>query len=350
MIASLFLYEGREGHMTTVQTLQKNPHIEQALRTASIRTGADFDYLLKTAMRESSLKTNAKSKTSSAQGLFQFIDQTWLATLKKSGEAYGLGRVAKAIEARPDGTFSVANPATRSAILALRDDPRISSLMAGAYTRDAAYALQAELGRPPKQGELYIAHFMGKNGAAQLIKHAARTPKATAAQYFPQAAQANKGIFYTADGRPKTVLDVYHNLISKHGSEPVQMAARLDNVTGRAAGLEGDTAPVQFSARQHLSSHFNSGKKTGFLAGLFGGGGPKTAPVKTPALALSNAAMSVMHKQPTQILSPAIAGELATENKKVHVASAPIEAYQKQQAGARVHNLFASPTLRGAFR
>lgn len=58
-----------------------------ALRTASAKTGSDFDYLLATAKRESSLDSSAKTKSSSATGLFQFIDQTWLGLVKRYGEA-----------------------------------------------------------------------------------------------------------------------------------------------------------------------------------------------------------------------------------------------------------------------
>ena len=53
-------------------------------------TGSDFHYLLGTAMRESSLKPSAQSATSSAAGLFQFVDQTWLAWSKPHGAKYGL--------------------------------------------------------------------------------------------------------------------------------------------------------------------------------------------------------------------------------------------------------------------
>src|SRR6476646_11882530 len=49
-----------------------------AIRDAARVTGAGFEYLLNTALRESNLNPSAKAKSSSATGLFQFIDQTWL--------------------------------------------------------------------------------------------------------------------------------------------------------------------------------------------------------------------------------------------------------------------------------
>ncbi|MFZ1990358.1 MAG: transglycosylase SLT domain-containing protein, partial [Alphaproteobacteria bacterium] len=59
--------------------------VTQALAKASRATGVDFSYLLNTAKRESSLNPDAKSKTSSATGLFQFVEQTWLQALKAHG-------------------------------------------------------------------------------------------------------------------------------------------------------------------------------------------------------------------------------------------------------------------------
>ena len=73
-----------------------------ALKSAAAATGSDFHYLLGTAMRESSLKANAQSSTSSAAGLFQFVDQTWLGLVKTHGAKYGLGLLAGAINATPE--------------------------------------------------------------------------------------------------------------------------------------------------------------------------------------------------------------------------------------------------------
>ena len=84
--------------MSLVENTVVQPTIASALQSASKRTGVEFDYLLKTAMRESSLDCQAKSRTSSACGLFQFTEQSWLGTMKKHGAALGLGTEAAAIE------------------------------------------------------------------------------------------------------------------------------------------------------------------------------------------------------------------------------------------------------------
>ncbi len=81
----------------------------------------------------------------------------------------GYGRYADAITKTDDGRYVVADPAMRREIMALRQDPTANSLMAGIFTNSNAKHLTNKLGRAPSDGELYIAHFMGANGAARLI-------------------------------------------------------------------------------------------------------------------------------------------------------------------------------------
>jgi hypothetical protein len=180
-----------------------------AIKQASAATGSDFNYLLDTAMRESNLKPQAKSETSSASGLFQFVDQTWLGLVKQHGAQYGLGSYASAISQDSDGRYRVDNPADRQAILALRNDPKISALMEGEYANQAKSTLESSLGRGVCNGELYAAHFLGPDAACRLIHMNGSTPSASAAAAFPQAAGANKNVFYHSDGSAKSVHEVY---------------------------------------------------------------------------------------------------------------------------------------------
>jgi Transglycosylase SLT domain len=167
-----------------------------AIRQASQATGASFNYLLATAKVESGLNPLAGAATSSARGLFQFIETTWLATMKQAGTALGFGRYADAISTDASGNYVVRDPTLRSEILKLRSDPEANAAMAGAFTQANASALSERLGRSPSEGELYIAHFLGAGGAARLIELAAANPNAKAADFFPGAAQANASIFY----------------------------------------------------------------------------------------------------------------------------------------------------------
>lgn len=208
------------------------PKIESALRHASRTTGTDFDYLLETAIRESGLKADAKSKASTATGLFQFIESTWLGMIKSAGAALGIAELADKIEQKPDGRYEVADRAARREILALRNDPEMAAVVAGAYARDAGKALASQLGRSPSNGELYLAHFLGQGGASRLIEAADKTPQAGAADLFPQAAAANRSIFYDRGGKALSVQAVYQRLIADHDRGPVRLAG-ADIAEGR---------------------------------------------------------------------------------------------------------------------
>jgi hypothetical protein len=192
------------------------PAVAGAIRNAATATGTNFEYLLATAKVESGLNPQASAKTSSAQGLFQFIDTTWLSTLKQSGPALGYGQYAAAITQDANGQFSVADPQMRQKIMALRSDPAANAAMAGAFTRANATSLAAKLGRPASESELYMAHFLGANGASKLIALAANHPNATAASLFPRAASANRSIFYDAQGNPKSAAGVYASLSGRY--------------------------------------------------------------------------------------------------------------------------------------
>jgi hypothetical protein len=195
-------------------------NVLSALRRAADETGTDFGYLLTTAMRESSLNPKAQAATSSATGLFQFIEQTWLGTMKQHGSEHGLGSYADAIKVGNNGRYTVTDTALKQEILALRKDPTTAALMAGEMTSQVRGDMEAALGRGVSAGELYVAHFLGPKAAISMIKAAEATPKASAADMFPAAAAANRSIFY-AGGQAKSVANVLASLTSKHGGTTV---------------------------------------------------------------------------------------------------------------------------------
>jgi hypothetical protein len=187
-----------------------------AIRDAARVTGAGFEYLLNTALRESNLNPNARNKASSATGLFQFIDQTWLATVKQSGASLGYGKYADAISKTSSGRYVVNDPAVRNEIFALRKDPTANSLMAGAFANSNDKVLTERLGRQPTDGELYMAHFLGASGASRFIRAAEANPNGKAAALFPRAAHANSSVFYDKSGAPRSLRQVYAGLVSRH--------------------------------------------------------------------------------------------------------------------------------------
>ena len=193
-----------------------------AIQGASEATGVDFDFLMRTAKRESGYNPAAKASSSSAAGLFQFVEQTWLGALKRHGAKHGYGDYADLIQGSGDGRLSVAGGNARKAIMALRLDPRAASLMAGELASDNAAYLRGRVGREPTSGELYIAHFLGARGSADLIETAQLRPAVPAASLFPEAASANPAIFYR-DGRAASAGEVYSALSRSQPSEPVSL-------------------------------------------------------------------------------------------------------------------------------
>src|SRR5215208_3929575 len=101
-----------------------------AIKQAANISGTSFEYLLATAKMESNFNPNAAASTSSARGLYQFIDQTWLGTVKEAGAEFGYGKYAEAITKNPSGSYSVSDPTARAAIMKLREDPDAASAMA----------------------------------------------------------------------------------------------------------------------------------------------------------------------------------------------------------------------------
>jgi len=192
--------------------------IAGSIKQAAATTGASFEYLLTTAKMESNFNPKASATTSSARGLFQFIDQTWLGTVKEAGSQLGYGKYADAITKNPSGGYSVSDPSDRAAVMKLRDDPDAASSMAGVLTQSNSFKLTGKIGRRPTDAELYMAHFMGVGGAGKLISSAEDSPSANAARMFPNAAAANRSIFYDRSGSARSVSQVYSVLSSRYAS------------------------------------------------------------------------------------------------------------------------------------
>jgi Transglycosylase SLT domain len=210
-----------------------------AIQRAAQKTGASFEYLLATAKVESNFNPGVKAKSSSATGLFQFIEQTWLGMMKNAGQALGFGNYANAISRNSSGRYQVSDPQLRNEILALRKDPAANAAMAGAFTQRNAAALKQRIGRNPTDGELYMAHFFGTGGAGQLINAAKDRPQADAAGMFPAAARANKSIFYDRAGNARSVAGVYSELNRRY------QVARANVIPGVApTAIAANTAPA----------------------------------------------------------------------------------------------------------
>lgn len=218
-----------------------NNDVRAAIARASQRTGVDFDYLLAQAKIESSLNPQAKAGTSSAAGLYQFTNSTWLQTLDRHGESHGLDWAAGAI----DG--GKADPTMRAQIMAMRFDPNASALMAAELANDNKQVLMGVLGREPDGAELYMAHFLGADGASKFLSALQSDPTQSAAAILPKAAAANRGIFYDASG-PRSVSGVMELMRGKvagamNGAGP--MPAVSPYVPSQIANAAPRGGPIQ---------------------------------------------------------------------------------------------------------
>jgi hypothetical protein len=337
-----------------VEANPANPAVTGAIRHAAKVTGANFQYLLATAQVESNFNPNAGASTSSARGLFQFIEQTWLATLKEQGPALGYGRYANAIGRNASGDYVVANPRAYSAIMNLRSDPTANAVMAGAFTRDNTEKLTNALGRKPSEGELYIAHFLGPTGASRLIELATESPRTRAASVFPQAAAANRSIFYGRGGEARSAADVYRTLIGRYdtargpANAPVAIAAAAQGSTVVSRNTRG--APVPFAPAVTAASRNIKDEQPQFVAAAAGknapvpfGAGGKSAPVPFVPVATRVIRPEMVPDRTHAAFAPDTAGLTET-----YAAAAKLSAPPDPDAGPMFHGLFRTSERREA--
>lgn len=190
-------------------------NILSAIASASKQSGVDFSYLVTQASVESSFNPEAKAKTSSATGLYQFIDSTWLSMIDRYGDDYGVD----------------TKDMNKNEILEMRNDPEISSFMAAAFASENEKTLNRHWGGEVGATELYLAHFMGASGASSFLNAKDENPLTPAADLFPRAARANRSIFYDREtGREKTLEEVYARFDKKFENSPTPntMVAKND--------------------------------------------------------------------------------------------------------------------------
>src|SRR3546814_5809953 len=104
--------------------------IEQDIVHAARASDLQPELMLAIARQESGLNPEAKSSHTSASGLFQFTNVTWMRTIHAFGDKHGLSRLAKKISIDAQGRVVVDDSKARSLILAKRLDPKLSAIMA----------------------------------------------------------------------------------------------------------------------------------------------------------------------------------------------------------------------------
>lgn len=207
---------GVQSALNRLRARQDGAVTENAIRAASQRTGVPLDYMLLKAQQESGFSNTVRAGTSSATGLYQFLDNTWLGMIKRHGAEYGLGNMASQITQNRNGTYSVSDPAMRQEILALRTNANVSAAMGAEFAADNKEHLERQ-GFRVGNTELYMAHFLGAGGATTFLRALNNNPNASAADMMPEAAAANRSVFYDASGRERSVAEIYQNFSNRMG-------------------------------------------------------------------------------------------------------------------------------------
>jgi hypothetical protein len=219
---------------------------KMAIQKASAATGVDFSYLYNKASQESS----------SATGLYQFIEQTWLRTVKEFGDKHGLGDIAKKIEIGAGGLARVADQFVRKEILELRKNPEISALMAAEFTGQNKKYLENKVGGDVGSTELYMAHFLGAEGASRFLRAKQNDPSSEAAAILPEAAAANQNVFYKKSGEARSVDEIYNYFAKRmvddksHFIVPNTKVAVVNNIDAMP-----DNRPAIFSVTPQTSDN-----------------------------------------------------------------------------------------------
>jgi transglycosylase-like protein with SLT domain len=234
-------------HPPRQQAAMIDQAVLKGIREASQSTHTDFGYLMAQAAQESSFQPDAKAATSSATGLYQFIDSTWLDMVRQHGAKHGIGELARQVTSDAAGRPRVADPQVRESILALRTDPRLSAALAGEFAQGNKAEVERALGRPAGKTDLYLAHFLGAGGATELLKAIQSNAATKAADILPEAASANRAVFYDGrTGEPRTVADLYRSFSDKIEKSATAYAGlagpALAATTGDGAALPGGVA------------------------------------------------------------------------------------------------------------
>ena len=202
--------------------------VEHVVEAAKI---ADMDpaLLMAIADKESSFAPKAKASTSSASGLFQFVEAAWFKALRSFGWRHGHEQEAKAIQG--DDKETRVAPQKRAELLRLRNDPYLSAVLAAEMLKHDGEGIASRLGRPLTQGETYLIHFLGPEDA--VMKKMDDDPRASAAALLPKAAKANKPIFYERQGRRmkdrsvREVHEAFEAMMDKRTSRYEDVEAKL---------------------------------------------------------------------------------------------------------------------------
>ena len=127
----------------TSEPRQTSSNIKDLINAKANEYKVPADLMYKIASSESGGKANAANPLSSAKGLFQFTDATWIGMGGKPGEQF---------------------------------DPEKNAELGAKFIRQNAEGLKKAFGRDPTYGEIYAANHFGLKGAKDLLSMDPKTP------------------------------------------------------------------------------------------------------------------------------------------------------------------------------
>lgn len=222
---------GDPEQLLTFGPIRIRRHLVETIVRAGKVVGADPTLLMAVADKESSFSTSVQAKTSSATGLYQFIEQTWLGVVSEFGVKHGLAAETRLI-GKNGKQFFVSDAAERQRILDLRREPYLSALLAGEMLKRDTLRLEKAMGRHLTGGEIYLIHFLGPDAAQTFIETMEEKPDVKAADLLPRPAQANRPIFYAEAGGETKTLSVSE--VHKKFNEMIKL--RLDRYSAVRPG------------------------------------------------------------------------------------------------------------------
>lgn len=191
---------------------KRSADVQYAIAEAYRRTGMSQAILSAIAYKESTFNPLAKAPTSSAKGLMQFLNGTWTYAIGKYGARYDVP-----VNASPY-------------------DPVASAVMGAAYLKHDIMPRIKSVVPNPSATDLYLGHFMGPAGGSSWLRKYHANPDRVAYQDFPKAAAANRWVYWTKSGVPRSYAQIYDVFAS--GLRGIESVVH-EEVTGMALPTVG---------------------------------------------------------------------------------------------------------------
>jgi hypothetical protein len=208
------------------------------LREVAKMTGVDPKVLIDMVALESKFDPQARpfnprtgKYLSSAVGLLQFLKGTWADRLRTDGAKYGI---------------AIGTPPT---------DARANALMGAEFIKSNMNYLKGKVKRDLTETDVYLAHFLGAEGASKFLQMDPNTPAATV---MTDEAQANPGVFFDKTGKARTTGEIYEHFTKKISSQAKALGVTDSMITDMKNSANDKTAKQNLSNSNTSSTAGNN--------------------------------------------------------------------------------------------